>query len=82
MRKIFMLISTLLLVLFGTVSVSSAIQVTLLDQVFTRGAGKPAEVTEDFPALGGQAVVRLTNGSSTDRCIFNDVVSGEPWGRM
>lgn len=66
MRKAFVFVSAIVLVLVGTASVLSATQVTLLDQVFVRDTGTPTAVSQTFPALNGQVVVNLTNGSAPD----------------
>jgi hypothetical protein len=76
MRKVLMLVLALFLVLLGTASVSSAIQVTVLDQVFVRGKGAPVPVVQSFPGVSGKAVVTLTNGSPSDPCILDKVVTG------
>ena len=69
MKKTFVFFFAVLLVLLGITSASSAGEVTLLDEVFTRGTGTPVTVSKTFPAFSGRATLRLTNESAKDTAI-------------
>lgn len=66
---------SLLLVLFSSLPSQAAVEVTLFEDTFVRGTGKPIPVVSDpFTAIAGAATVRLWNGAGKGQRVSSSEV--------
>ncbi|MBM9514701.1 PGAP1-like alpha/beta domain-containing protein [Desulfogranum marinum] len=56
----------ILILLVGLVSVTLGVEVTCLEDSFTRGEGQPVTEYQTFPGIEGPAVLRIYNGAEDD----------------